>query len=208
MLVIGLTGNIASGKTSVARIWRSLGAVVIDADRIGHTILSPGSAALKSLVEIFGRGVLTGSELDRKKLAAIVFESREMLQKLNGLLHPLIGREILRRIEEERLAGTSVVVVDAALIFEAGTRGRYDLVVVVDSPLRQRLARLREERGMSEERAMLIESTQMDPGEKVERGDFVIENSGTAGELENASKALYIKILKDFKAKNKGVDER
>jgi dephospho-CoA kinase len=163
---------------------------------------------LGNLVEIFGGGILTDSVLDRKKLAAIVFESREALRKLNDLIHPLIGEEILRRIEEERLDGSSVVVVDAALIFEAATEDRYDVVVVVNAPLEQRLARLQKSKGFNEKRALLIDSTQMDAHEKSERGDFIIENGGSLDELENASKTLYYKILGDYKAKNKGVDER
>jgi len=199
VLVIGLTGNVASGKSTVARVWQSLGAVVLDADRIGHGLLEPGSGTLARVVEEFGEDILSDGCLDREKLAAKVFEDEASLSKLNRIVHPVIGSEIRNRIEEKRRSGTEVVVVDAPLIFEAGIEDDFDLVVVVDAPLERRLLWLKENRGLGREASLRIENLQMDPDEKVRRGDIIFENTGTPEELEKASKALYNKILGGFR---------
>ena len=203
MRVIGLTGNIASGKSTVARVWRSLGAVVIDADRIGHAVLAPGSETLERLIEAFGEEILSDGRLDRNRVAAIVFGDEKALERLNALVHPVIGEKIRERIKAERRRKTPVVVVDAALIFEAGIEDAFDLVVVVDAPLERRILWLREGRGLGREEALRIEGAQLDPGEKAGRGDFVLENTGTVEALEKAAKSLYAKILKDRRGREK-----
>ncbi len=199
MLVIGLTGNVSSGKSTVAAVWQSLGAVVLDADRIGHAVLAPGSETLDRVVAEFGEDILANGHLDRKKLAARVFEDGASLEKLNRLVHPVIGKEIRERIEGERRSGTRVVVVDAPLIFEAGIEDEFDLVVVVDAPLERRLRWLREKRGLERETALRIERLQMDPREKATRGDILLENSGTTDALQEAAKVLYVKILDGYR---------
>lgn len=201
MLVIGLTGNVASGKSTVAAIWQSLGAVVLDADRMGHTVLESGSETLNRVVEEFGEDILADGCLDRKRLAAKVFEDEASLRKLNRLVHPVIGEEIRKRIEEERRSGTKVVVVDAPLIFEAEIEDEFDLVVVVDAPLERRLQWLSENRGLGRETALRIERLQMDPREKAMKADIILQNGGTIDVLQEAAKLLFYKILDGYRGK-------
>jgi len=199
-LVIGLTGNIASGKNTVARVWKSMGAAVLDADKIAHEVVEPGSDALARVVEEFGEEILTDDCLDREKLAAKVFEDGDEIKRLNRIVHPLVREKISTRIEEERRSGTPMVVVHAALIFEARAEDNYDLIVVVNAPLERRLRWLSEERGIDRKSAMRIERTQMNPDEKVKRADFVLENKGTIEELQDASKMLFRRMLDENQA--------
>jgi dephospho-CoA kinase len=197
MKVIGLTGNIASGKSTVARVWRSMGAVILDADRIAREVLQPGSEALERVVSEFGEEIRKNGELDRVKLAEIIFRETKAIRRLNQLVHPPVRLRIRARIEEENRFGTRVVVVDAALIFEAGVERDYDVVVVVNAPLEKRLAWLKDERGIDRESALRIEGAQMDPAEKARRGDYVLENRGDVSDLRSAASALFRRILRD-----------
>ncbi len=206
VLVIGLTGNVASGKSSVAGTWESMGAVIIDADRIGHDMLKPGSDAFGRLLETFGDDLIGGGEVDRKKLSERVFNDPGALRRLNCLVHPLIRDRIERRLLEEEEAGTSLVVIDAALICEAGMQDRVDVLVVVHAPLGTRLARLKEKRGLSEEESLRIERMQMDPADKASRGDYVLENNGTLETLQQIAAELLTRIMKERGLNQKGVD--
>ncbi len=209
MLLIGLTGNIGCGKSTVARVWESMGAFVIDADRVGHELLGPGSEALERVVIEFGEDVLSGDgRLDREKLAAVVFESEDSVRRLNGLVHPLIREEIIRILENEESEGRHVAVVEAALLLEAGTGTDYDLIVVVEAPIEKRLGWLLEKRGLEKAAAMRIERMQMDSDRKAGMGDLVLENRGSAEDLESAAKLLFRKILEDFGIEIKDVDAR
>jgi dephospho-CoA kinase len=206
MRVIGLTGNIGSGKSVVADVWKELGAVVLDADRIAHEILVPGSEALEGVVARFGPGVLAeDGRLDRARLAEIVFADPDgdAVRRLNRIVHPLVGRRIRERLEAERRAGTRVVVVEAALIYEAGVEDEYDVVVVVQAPRERRYAWLAASRGLDPERAARIERTQIDPEEKAARADHLLENRGTLEELREAAGRLFRRLAR---AGEKGVD--
>lgn len=195
MRVIGLTGNIGSGKSVVARVWEGLGAVVLDADRIAHEILAPGSEALDRVVAGFGPGILAeDGRLDRAKLAEIAFDDPDAVRRLNRIVHPIVGARIRERLEAEREAGTRVVVVEAALIYEAGVEDDYDVVVVVDAPRESRYARVAASRGLDPRRAARIERTQIDPGEKAARADHVLENRGTLPELRTAAERLFRRL--------------
>ena len=198
MLVIGLTGNVASGKSSVARVWREMGAVVLDADRIGHTVLSHGSEVLGRVVEVFGPGILTGGSLDREVLAREAFRDRDSVRKLDRIVHPAIRQEIGKRLEEERRLGTAMVVVEAALIFEAEIEDDFDVIVVVHAPLERRMKWVSRKRGIDEPGALRIEKAQMNPGTKAKRGDFVIENQGTLTDLKRAARAMLEEIMEKY----------
>ena len=209
MLLIGLTGNIGCGKSTVARVWESMGAFVVDADKVGHALLGPGSEALERVVIEFGEDVLgDDGRLDRERLAAVVFESEDSVRRLNGLVHPLIREEIIRILEKEENEGRNVAVVEAALLLEAGTGTDYDLIVVIEAPIEKRLGWLFEKRGLEKAAAIRIERMQMDPDRKAGMGDLVLENRGSARELESAAKLLFRKILEDFGIDIKDVDAR
>jgi dephospho-CoA kinase len=177
-----------------------MGAAVVDADRIAHEVVEPGSDVLARVVEEFGEEILTDGSLDREKLAAKVFEDGDEIKRLNRIVHPLVSEKISTRVEEERRSGTPMVVVHAALIFEARTESNYDLIVVVNAPFERRLRWLYKERGIDRESAMRVERTQMNPDEKVKRADYVLENEGSIEELQNVSKLLFRRMLDENRA--------
>src|ERR1039458_81419 len=143
MKVIGLTGNIGSGKSSVARLLQKLGAGFIDADLVGHDIYNPGTKGWQTVVEAFGRDILDAKgEIDRKKLAAKAFSSSASHEKLNQLLHPLIRQEVEARLDQLRKQGKEVAIVEATLFVEAGWMDMVDELWLVVAPKEITLKRL------------------------------------------------------------------
>ena len=183
MLKVGLTGGIASGKSTVAEMFRRHGAHLIDADRVSRDVVVSGRPALEEIVEGFGRGVLRpDGALDRAALAAIVFNDDDARARLNAIVHPRIWEE------EDRLCAIheardpdGVVMIDAAVIIEAGGAGRVDLMVVVDVDAEDQLERLAA-KGMSEEEARSRIRAQMPVAEKRTYGDYVLNNRGSLEE--------------------------
>jgi len=180
MVHAGLTGGIGSGKTAVAGMFAALGAVVLDADDLARELTGPGSEAARAAEEALGPGLLSpDGALDRAAAARRVFGDGEARRRLEALLHPRIvalRRERLAEILEERGAGT-VVVSEAALIFEAGTRAEFDCVVLVTAPAPVRLARL-EARGMARAEAEGRMAAQWDDARKALLADYVVDNGG------------------------------
>lgn len=192
MFRVGLTGNIASGKSTVARVWQRLGAPVIDADVLARRAVAPGSVGLRRIVETFGPGVLDeAGRLDRAALRDIVFRDPEARAKLEAIVHPEVGR--LRREEEARLeaAGEKIVVHDIPLLFEAGLDEEFDAIVLVDASERVRLERLVRDRGLPEDEARRMIDAQMPSSQKRDRADYVIENEGTLETLERAAEEVW-----------------
>lgn len=192
MFRVGLTGNIASGKSTVARVWQRLGAPVIDADVLARRAVAPGSVGLRRIVAAFGPGVLDeAGRLDRAALRDIVFHDPEARAKLEAIVHPEVGR--LRREEEARLeaAGEKIVVHDIPLLFEAGLDEEFDAIVLVDAPERVRLERLMRDRGLTEDEARRMIDAQMPSSQKRDRADYVIENEGTLEALERAAEEVW-----------------
>ena len=177
----GLTGGIASGKTSVARMFEELGAKIIDADRLGHELIRAPLPAYQEIVRRFGQEILDScGEIDRKRLGAIVFANPEKLRELNAILHPRIIEQI------ENLAGQyhnqdpkAVILVDAALIFEAGIGSRFTKVLVAWCRPEQQIERLMEKAGVPREEAERRIAAQMPVEEKRRRADYVIDCSGS-----------------------------
>lgn len=166
MLRYGLTGGIASGKSTVAAMLREHGFPVLEADKISHALIQPTGAGYEKVLARFGRDILDpGGAINRSRLAAIVFNDREKLNQLNSILHPLVEREVLRLLAElQRTGETPVAFVEAALIFEAGLHTSLDGVVVCWCLPEQQLARLMQ-RGLSEAEAQKRVAMQM-PVEK------------------------------------------
>jgi dephospho-CoA kinase len=179
VLKVGLTGGIASGKSTVARVFAELGAHVIDADAVARDLVPPGSPALAQVAKVFGTRVLRpDGALDRAALGAIVFADDEKRRTLEDILHPPILEEIDRRVAELERSGTvGTVVVDAALILELGLQARYDAVVVVWATPEQQEQRLVRRDGISAEEARRRIAAQMPLAQKRLRGDFVVDNS-------------------------------
>jgi len=184
MRVIGLTGGIASGKTTVSSILKDLGAVVIDADEVARRVVEPGQPAWQDILATFGPGVLNDDRtLNRPALAARVFGDPELLQKLNRITHPRVREYIeqkLAYLREQR--PDAVVVLDVPLLYESGMDKMADEVWVVWVDEEVELARLMERDGLAREDALKRLRAQMPLREKARRADRVIDNTGTRQE--------------------------
>ena len=192
VLVIGLTGGIGTGKSEVSRLLESLGAALINADQIGHEAYTPHSETWKVVVDVFGEGILQDNgEIDRRKLGAIVFSDPEELAKLNGIMHPRMARMVSDRIESLREDGTEVVVVEAAVLFEAGWETLVDEVWSTDSPVEAVVERLQAARGIDSGEARKRIASQMDREERLGRSDVVVDNSGNVTDLERTVRGLW-----------------
>jgi len=192
MLRVALTGNIASGKSSVARVWERLGAPIIDADALARRAVEPGSPALERIAREFGPQVLgPGGGLNREAMREIVFRDEAARRRLEGIVHPEVAR--LRAEEERRLEreGARIVVNDIPLLFEVGLEDEFDVVVLVDAPEAVRLDRLVRDRGLDPEEAQRMIVAQMPAESKRRRADIVIENVGTLEELEASAERVW-----------------
>jgi len=180
--VIGLTGNIGTGKTTVARMLAELGAQVIDADCVAHELLAPGTPIWQAVVEEFGPGILQEDmSIDRARLGDIAFADPQALARLESVLHPAVIQEVNRRI---RASDAQVVVVEAIKLIEAGMHRGYDALWVVTCRPEQLVARLAAQRGMSEEEVRRRVAAQSPQVEKVLLADVVIDNSGSLTETK------------------------
>jgi dephospho-CoA kinase len=190
--VIGLTGGIGSGKSTVSHLLQQLGACLVDADAIVHELQAAGSPMLEKIVEAFGPGVLTRSgELDREALGSLVFSDAEARQRLNAIVHPAVGVEMVRRIEAARTAGAPLVVVDVPLLLETGRSDRFEAVVVVYCRESQQIERQQARDGSSREEAEQRVRAQLSIEEKRRLADHVIDNSGSMEETDRQVRALY-----------------
>jgi dephospho-CoA kinase len=183
MILVGLTGGIGSGKSTVSARLASRGAVIIDADAITREVQLPGSDVVKELAERFGPEVLAADgSLERQALANIVFTDPEALKALNAIVHPAVGREMNRRMIEQR-ATTNVVVLDIPLLTEnprEGLQGR----IVVDVPVETQVQRLVAHRGFDEADARARISRQASREDRLAKADFVVDNSGAPEDLD------------------------
>jgi len=181
---VGLTGGVASGKSTVAALLRELGAVVVDSDVLAREVVEPGTPGLAAVVEAFGPGVLTADgRLDRPALGAVVFGDQPARRRLEGILHPLI-RARAAELEAAAPAGT-VVVHDIPLLVETGQADRFDAVVVVDVPVETQVARMVRDRGMSREDALARVKAQASREERLAVATHVVENTGTREDLRD-----------------------
>lgn len=184
MRVVGLTGGIGTGKSTVSAMLRDLGATVIDADEATRAVQAPGSEGLRRLVEEFGEGILTpDGELDRARLAGIAFEDAGARARLNAIVHPLVRQWMAERQQEAVERGDRLVVLDIPLLFEARGAGAFETVLLVYAPDEVALRRLVEQRGMREEAARARMAAQLPIEEKRRLATHVIENTGTPEEL-------------------------
>jgi len=198
-LMVGLSGGIGSGKSTVSRLLAALGARVIDADAIVHELQAPGSPMLAEIAAAFGPGVIgPGGRLERAALATIVFRDAAARARLGAIVHPGVGAEIARRVAQARSEGVAVLVLDIPLLFEgrkAGTgsaaRLEFDATVVVWAPEDAQIARQMARDGCSRELALERIHAQLPLHEKKALADFVIDNSETPEETERQVNALW-----------------
>jgi dephospho-CoA kinase len=192
VIVIGLTGGIASGKSTVAGLLAEHGAAVIDADKMGHDAFRPDTETWRLVVSEFGPWILNDSrEIDRGKLADIVFGDPTALERLNAIMHPRIRAMVEQRIEELRGQGVEVVVVEAALLIEAGWIDLVDRLWVVVASEDAAVERLCTQKGFTEERARARIGAQMTASQRAGYADVIIENSSDLDTLRRRVEALW-----------------
>ncbi|MFC1939850.1 dephospho-CoA kinase [Chloroflexota bacterium] len=193
--VIGLTGGIGSGKSTVSKCLAELGAIILDADKVGHEAFKPGTEAWREVVATFGKQVLTpGGEIDRKKLGEIVFSQPESLARLNQIMHPRMYEMMKAQIEEYRRQGVDVVVLEAAILLEANWTPLVDEVWVTVTPEAMVIDRVKKQRGLAEEETMARIRSQLSSEERVKHADVVINNDGNLGEVEAKVRELWEKL--------------
>lgn len=191
MLLVGLTGSIATGKSTVAAILKGMDYTLIDADQIARDVVGPSSPGLKALCSRFGREILDPSgELNRSYLGKIVFHDPLARAWLNDILHPLIIQRMQEEIQKHRSDPEKIIVVDVPLLFETGLDAMMDYIVVVYADEATQLSRLMDRDGLSGEEAKQRIAAQMPVKEKVKKADFVIDNTGFRQQTEQQVKEL------------------
>jgi dephospho-CoA kinase len=206
MLKVGLTGGIASGKSTVAEAFARLGAKVLDADKVAREVVLPGQPAWRKLQQAFGpQFFLPDGEVNRSKLRRLVFADPEERSKLNAIVHPEVMKEINRRFEQLTTpAQNAVIVVDVPLLLEVKVAHRFDLVIVVYVTESVQIKRLRQRDGLSLEEARRALSTQMALNKKVDYADYVIDNSGTLVETQAHVDKVWQELLILARKKRRG----
>jgi dephospho-CoA kinase len=189
-LRIGLTGGIASGKSTVSAILRDLGAVVIDADALAREVVAKGTPGLAAVVEAFGPGLLTpDGDLDRAALGALVFADESARKRLEAIVHPLVFERIVDL--EARAPEGAVVVHDIPLLAESGRADTFDAVIVVDAPEDLQVARMLRDRGWSRADALARIAAQATPEGRRAIATYVVENSGSLEDLRDRVETVY-----------------
>ncbi len=199
MLLVGLTGGIASGKSLVGRVFRDLGAHLIDADRIVHSLLSKNEQAWKEVLDHFGRDILLpNNEINRKKLGDIVFNDSEQREWINRCLHPKVFDAFVASVRNFRNhPPDTIIVLDAALLIETGYYKKMDRTVVVYATPEQQLERLSQRDNFSKEQALVRIQSQMPLDEKRRYADYVIENTGSREHTEHQARNVYLKLKQE-----------
>ncbi len=206
MLHVGLTGNIACGKSSATKVFAELGARIIDADAIVHELLAPDTGTHTRVVGSFGPAILNADgSINRRSLAGVIFADAGKRAVLNGIVHPAVGREIRRRIAAiEEHQTTGIVMIDAALMVETGSYTAYDRLVVVTCAPKLQLRRLMDRDGLSEQDASVRMAAQMPSHEKARLAHYTIDTSGSPEETRTRIEAVYRSLLVDAARQSAG----
>ncbi len=195
MFIIGLTGGILSGKSTVAQMLVEKGAGHIDADKMGHEAYEPHTKTWQKVVDAFGTGILKeNEEIDRQKLGDIVFNDPESLARLNRIVHPQIGRLVVEELEKLRSKGVDVVVIEAILLIEVGWTNIVDEVWVTVAPEETVLKRLQNRSGLSEEQARARIRAQLSSEERAKYGDVVINTDCELSEVRATVDELWQRL--------------
>ena len=198
MKIVGLTGGIACGKSTVAQMLKDLGAYVIDADKISHQLTLPGGEALPAIREAFGGYVFfPDGSLNRETLSSIVFNNEGERKKLNALMHPMIDQRIQKDIDICRKMGELIVVMDVPLLFEVGVDSLADVTVCASAPQETQIQRMRTRSGLNREQAMQRINSQMPLAEKEKLADVVLPTDCSEEELRKRVRELYDGWLAD-----------
>jgi len=195
MKIIGLTGGIGSGKSTVSKFLAHLGAVVIDADKVGHEVFKPGTKAWQEVVDVFGQGIISADgTIDRRKLGEIVFSNPGARAKLNQIMHPLIYEQVKSRMEEYGRKGVAIIIVEAPLLLEVGWKSLVDEVWVTSASEATVIKRLKEQKGLSETQSLARIRTQLTDEERIRQADVVIDTDCALDELKERIEALWRKL--------------
>jgi dephospho-CoA kinase len=201
MLLVGLTGNIGSGKSTVAQMLSERGATIIDADVLARRAVELGTAGFEKIIAKWGAAVLgPDGHLDRAALRRVVFADHEQLEELNQIVHPEVERLRGRLVEQARKRGDRLVICDIPLLFERHMTDRFDRIILVDAHRGVRLERLVKDRGLTETEAMDMIAAQMPAELKRARADFIIENDGTLTQLERRVQDVWSTLSNDSSA--------
>jgi len=192
--LIGLTGGAGSGKSTVATMFRELGATVIDADEAAHAVYAPGTPGFDAVVSAFGDEYVRNGAIDRARLGELVFHDEGARKRLNAIVHPLVREWMAARTAEAVERGAGVVIHDVPLLFENGLDKVYADVVVVYAPERTQIQRLVAGRGISEDRARAMLAAQMPIEDKRGRGQHVVDNGGTREQARKQVEAIWAEL--------------
>ena len=198
MILVGLTGGVATGKSTVAKMFKECGAVVIDADELAHEVVKPGTPAWREIVAFFGKTVLNQDRsLNRQALGSIVFRNPKKRRQLERIIHPRVAREQARLTKQAaRTDPTAVVIYDVPLLFEAGIDTRVDKTLVVTADRETQLARLKKRNGMSRVEAIRRIRSQMPLSKKVRLADIVIDGTLSRHNAMKAVRGIFLDLLR------------
>ncbi|WP_044640863.1 dephospho-CoA kinase [Risungbinella massiliensis] len=190
-LVVGLTGGIASGKSTVSKMFAKRGAKIVDADEIARNVVEPGTPGLEKIVETFGSHLLDGTHLNREALGAIVFSDENARKRLNAIIHPLVRQEMHRQTDLYRKHQEAVVIWDVPLLYESQLTEFVKKVIVVYVPKEVQLERLQKRNQLTETEALQRIQAQMSIEEKRQIADYVIDNQGSLSSTESQVDRLW-----------------
>lgn len=200
-LQVGLTGNVASGKSTVARVWTEMGVPVVSADALARDVVAPGTEGLEAVVALLGpEARAPDGGMDREAVRRRVFKDPELRAELEAILHPRIADLRAAWVREREAEGHPVLVSEVPLLFEAGLTDRFHRVVVVHAEAERRLARLRDDRGLDEAEARRIMAAQGDPDEKRRAAHHVLVNDGSREALAAEARTLMERFLAEAQA--------
>jgi dephospho-CoA kinase len=203
MILVGLTGGIATGKSTVASIFRRFGATVIDADQLAREVVRPGKPAWREIVKSFGKRVLLPDRtIDRPALGSIVFHNRRKLRRLEQIIHPRVAREQQRRARDiARRTPDALIIYEVPLLFEAGVNTRVDKIIVVTADRGTQVARLKRRNGLTRREAIQRITSQLPLAEKARRADIVLDGTKSKSSLSREIR----RVVQDLRAGDRPV---
>jgi len=203
MILVGLTGGIATGKSTVASIFRRFGATVIDADQLAREVVRPGKPAWREIVKSFGKRVLLPDRtIDRPALGSIVFHNRRKLRRLEQIIHPRVAREQQRRARDiARRTPDALIIYEVPLLFEAGVNTRVDKIIVVTADRGTQVARLKRRNGLTRREAIQRITSQLPLAEKARRADIVLDGTKSKSSLSREIR----RVVQDLRARDRPV---
>jgi dephospho-CoA kinase len=199
LLIIGITGSLGTGKTTVAKVFQRLGAVVLDADEIARRLVEPNTPAWNKIKGYFGEGILRkDGKINRRALAKDVFSDRRRLNKLCGIIHPLVYKELGRKVKEiKKLNPEAVIALDIPLLLESGGRSKVDKLVVVTAGREAQIRRTAGKSGLTRKEALRRIEAQMPISEKEKAADFVINNTGSLRAAERQAVEIWKNLARE-----------